>query len=408
VSRELRQQGIRLEEVGVRVESQKLSEFFNIGRDLGWDVEKQQWTVNSLIDPEGRSYRLGEILEEGMPLDLPLVKSGNRYGYPPLRDLIVSSQRYDVSRDNVLVTLGTQLSNFLALAVLLEPGDHAIIDSPSWEQPRVLCEALHVGYSLIRRREELSWGIDLDELASLITPRTKVIYVCQPNNPTGATFTEAAMRALCDLAARTGIYVISDEIYRGLEWNGQLSPAAVNLYERGVTTSSVSKTLGMSGTRLGWLASQDRDVVERWLNLKYYMSLHQQSRLDETVVMAALEPARYWELVRGTMDAARQNFATVSRWMDSNGVFRWVPPAGGFLAFPSYDLDLPSWDLCIRLLEEPYRTYLIPGSCYGYEGHVRFGFGPGTPLSAVEAGIRQIDRFVADYREETQSLAATA
>ena len=96
-----------------------------------------------------------------------------------------------MSRDNVLVTLGTQLSNFLALAVLLEPGDHAIIDSPSWEQPRVLCEALHVDYSLIRRREELSWGIDLDELASLITPRTKVIYVCQPNNPTGATFTEA-------------------------------------------------------------------------------------------------------------------------------------------------------------------------------------------------------------------------
>jgi hypothetical protein len=227
----------------VHVESQKLSEFFNIGRDLGWDVEQQRWTVNSLIDPEGRSYRLGEILEDGFPLDLPLVKSGNRYGYPPLRDLIVASQRYDVSRDNVLVTLGTQLSNFLALAVLLEPGDEAIIDAPSWEQPRVLCEAFHVEHKLIRRRPELNWGIDLDELASLITPKTKVIYVCQPNNPTGATFTEEEFTALCDLAARTGIYVISDEIYRGLEWNGELSPSAVNLYERGITTSSVSKTL---------------------------------------------------------------------------------------------------------------------------------------------------------------------
>jgi aspartate/methionine/tyrosine aminotransferase len=300
------------------------------------------------------------------------------------------------------------LSNFLALSTLLEPGDHAIIDAPSWEQPRVLCEALHVDYSLIRRRQELNWGIDLDELASLITPKTRVIYICQPNNPTGATFTEADLRALCDLAARSGIYVISDEIYRGLEWSGELSPSAVNLYERGVTTSSVSKTLGMSGTRLGWLASQDRGVVEGCLNLKYYMTLHQQSRLDETVAMAALEPDRYWELVRGTMDAARPSFAAVSHWMDTNGVFSWVPPAGGFLAFPSYDLDLPSWDLCIRLLQEPYRTYLIPGSCYGYEGHVRFGFGPGTRLSAVEAGMRQIDRFVADYREESRPLAATA
>jgi aspartate/methionine/tyrosine aminotransferase len=392
----------------VRVESQKLSEFFNIGRDLGWDVEQQVWTVNSLIDPEGRSYRLGEIVEEGLPLDLPLVKSGNRFGYPPLRDLIVASQRYDVSRDNVLVTLGTQLSHFLALAVLLEAGDEAIIDSPSWEQPRVLCEALHATHRLLRRRPELNWGIDLDELASLITPKTKLIYLCQPNNPTGAVFTEAELTAICDLAARNGIYVISDEIYRGLEWSGVLSPSVVNLYERGVTTSSVSKTLGMSGTRLGWMASQDRDLIERCLNLKYYMTLHQQSRLDETVVMAALEPSKYWNLVRGTMGAARASFEAVSRWMESNGVFRWVPPAGGFLAFPSYDLDLASWDLCIRLLEEPYRTYLIPGSCYGYEGHVRFGFGPGTPLAAVEAGMRQIDRFVADYRAETRPLAATA
>ena len=98
----------------------------------------------------------------------------------------------------------------------------------------------------------------------------------------------------------------------------------------------------------------------------------------------------------------------VSRWMESNGVFSWVPPSGGFLSFPSYDLDIPSWDLCIRLLEEPYRTYLIPGSCYGYEGHVRFGFGPSTPLTTVETGMRQIDRFVADYQAERPVLAATA
>ncbi|MBA3414091.1 MAG: pyridoxal phosphate-dependent aminotransferase, partial [Chloroflexia bacterium] len=274
----------------MRVESQKLSEFFNIGRDLGWDVEQQRWTVNSLIDPEGRSFRLGDILEEGIPLDLPLVKSGNRYGYPPLRDLIVASQRYDVGRDNVLVTLGTQLSNFLALAVLLEPGDEAIVDAPSWEQPRVLCEAFHAGYKPIRRRPELGWGIDLDELASLVTAKTRVIYLCQPNNPTGATFTGAELQAVCEIAARHGIYVISDEIYRGLEWNRELSPSVVNLYERGVATSSISKTLGMSGTRLGWLTSQDRDVVDRCLNLKYYMTLHQQSRLDETVALAALQP----------------------------------------------------------------------------------------------------------------------
>lgn len=390
----------------MRVESQKLSEFFNIGRDLGWDVERQVWTVNSLIDPEGRSYTVGDILEDGIPADLPLVKSGNRYGYPPLRERVVQSQGYDVSSDNVLITLGTQMSNFLAFAVALEAGDEAIVETPSWEQPRVICEGLNVDPKLIRRRPELGWKFDLDELKGLISAKTKLIYLCHPNNPTGAIFGEDELRAICDLAARSGIYVVSDEIYRGLEWSGELSPSVVNLYERGITTSSVSKTLGMSGVRLGWLATQDRTFMERCMELKYYITLHQQSRLDETVCLAALQPDKYWGLVRGTMDAARRNFAVVSDWMATNGVFHWVAPAGGFLSFPRYDLDIPSWDLCIQLLREPYRTYLIPGSCYGYEGHVRFGFGPGTPLAAIEEGVRQIDRFVADHRAGTVAASA--
>jgi hypothetical protein len=209
---------------------------------------------------------------------------------------------------------------------------------------------------------------------------------------------ERELQAVCDIAARSGAYVVSDEIYRGLEWDGALSPSVVNGYERGITTSSISKTLGMSGLRLGWLATRDRAFLERCMNLKYYISLHQQSRLDEVVALAALEPTKYWGLVKETMDAARVNYDLVADWMQRNGVFRWVPPRGGFLSFPSYDLDVPSWDLCARLLDPPYRTYLIPGSCYGHEHHVRLGLGPGTPAHTIRAGLAEVDRFVADYR----------
>jgi len=336
----------------MEIRSQKLSEFFNIGRDRGWDVEKQAWTVHSLVNPEGRVLTLGDIME-GIPADLPLAKSGNRYGYPPLREQIVRSQRYEAEADDVLVTSGTQHANYLAFATLLEAGDEAIIESPSWEQPKVL---------------------------------------------SGAILDESELKAVCAVADRIGAYVVSDEIYRGLEWDGALSPSVVNLYERGVTTSSVSKTLGMSGLRLGWLATRDRAFRERCMELKYYISLHQQSRLDEVVALAALQPARYWELVKKTMDAARTNYELVAAWMKANGVFAWVPPGGGFLSFPRYDLDLPSWDLCVRLLDPPYRTYLIPGSCYGHEGHVRLGFGPGTPADTIRAGLAAVDRFVADHR----------
>jgi aspartate/methionine/tyrosine aminotransferase len=134
------------------------------------------------------------------------------------------------------------------------------------------------------------------------------------------------------------------------------------------------------------------------MELKYYITLHQQSRLDETIAMAALERQKFWSLARGSMEAGRRNLDIVARWMERNGTFHWVPPAGGFLSFPQYDLDLPSWDLCIRLIKEPYRTYIIPGSCYGYEHHVRLGFGPDTSCEDVEDGLAQISRFVQDVR----------
>src|SRR5262249_17607370 len=145
--------------------------------------------------------------------------------------------------------------------------------------------------------------------------------------------------------------------------------------------------------RLGWLATRDRAFLERGMNLKYYVSLHQQSRLDEVVAHAALEPAKYWALVKDPMAAPRLNYDGVAEWMRANGVFHWVPPRGGFLSFPRYDLDLASWDLCARLLDPPYRAYLIPGSCYGREGHVRLGFGPGTPVETIRAGLAAVDRF---------------
>ena len=98
------------------------------------------------------------------------------------------------------------------------------------------------------------------------------------------------------------------------------------------------------------------------------------------------------------MAVGRKNYEIVSSCMETNGTFSWVRPSGGFLSFPNYDLDLPSWDLCVTLIKKPYCTYLIPGSCYGCENHVRLGFGPKTSPEKLTAGLEQIGRFAADYR----------
>jgi len=384
----------------VITQSRLLSEFFNIGRDRGWDIERQCWTVHQLIGSEGKVFELGQILGQ-MPLDLRLEKSGNRYGYPPLRDAIRTSLQYSIGQENVLVTSGTQHANFLALATLLGPGDEAIIEAPSWEQPAVVAEALGAKVKILRRRPELEWNFDLDELSALIGPKVKVIYICHPNNPTGAVLTHQNLERICRIADRYGCYILSDEIYRGLEWNGEISPSTVNLYERGISTGSISKTLGMSGLRLGWLAVRDRQFLERCMELKYYISLHQQSRLDEVVAFAALAPDRYWKLVDQTMQAGKENYEIASEWMRENDTFRWVSPKGGFLSFPAFDLDIPSWELCVRLLEEPYKTYVLPGICYGIEGHIRLGFGPSTSAESMRLGLEQIGAFVAAFEAGT-------
>jgi hypothetical protein len=231
-------------------------------------------------------------------------------------------------------------------------------------------------------------------------PKVKIIYICHPNNPTGAVLSEDDLTAICRIADRNGAYVISDEIYRGLEWEGGLSPAVVNFYERGISTSSISKTLGMSGLRLGWMATQDAQLIEQCVDLKYYISLHQQSRLDEAVALAALQPDRYLGLIGQTMAAAKVNFDITSEWMLNNGTFQWIAPRGAFLSFPSYNLDIPSWELCVRLLDPPYKTYILPGSCYGVEGHVRLGFGPGTSADSMRAGLNQISAFTEAFHAE--------
>ena len=126
-------------------------------------------------------------------------------------------QGYKVGRDNVLTTSGTQHSNFLAMAAVLDAGDEAIVEAPSWEQPKVVCEALGIKAKILKRRQELQWKFDLNELEAMATPKTKLIYICHPSNPTGAVLNEQDLKAICDIAARLGAYVLSDEIYRGLE-----------------------------------------------------------------------------------------------------------------------------------------------------------------------------------------------
>ena len=260
----------------MEIRSQKLSDFFNIGRDLGWDVEKQKWTVNQLINPEGIAWTLGDIIDGGFPPETPLIKSGNRYGFPPQRARIADTFRYDLGPENVLITLGTQMSNFIAMTSILEPGDEAIVETPSWEQPRVLGEALKAKVKLLRRRPELNWKFDLDELKGLLTDKTKLIYICHPNNSTGAMLTESELTAICDLARKHGTYghlrrdLPRDGMERGVVADHRQCLRARRSDRQHFQDPRPQRAPAWDGSRPGTATSSS----VAW-SLKHYITLHQ-------------------------------------------------------------------------------------------------------------------------------------
>ena len=256
---------------------------------------------------------------------------------------------------------------------------------------------------ILRLREENHWKPDPDELRRLVTDRTKLVFINHPNNPTGSVLSSDEMSAIVGVVRRHGTYLLSDEIYRGLEWDGPLSPSAVNAYERGIVTSSLTKTLGMCGLRLGWVGSRDKEFLDRAFALHRY-GVMVNDVFGENLGAAALEPATWRRLLEEGKQIGLRNRQLVIDWMARNSLFHWVVPGGAFSSFPRFDLPVSSWDLCRTLINEPWGTYLVPGVCYGeeFDNHVRLGFGAETPK--VQAGLAQLEVFAREVSRREPAL----
>jgi len=344
------------------------------------------------------SPKLKEFLDDLDP-ELPLDWSGKSfYGLPELRQRVIETQGYNVPLDNVLITAGTNEAIFLVLTQTISPGDEVVMDMPSWPQVYELSRAYGARIKIVRRREELGWGIDLDQLNNAVTPETRLIFVNSPNNPTGAVFKEEEMRRICQIARTNDAYLLSDEVYRNLEWEGPISPSAVNYYEKAISAASLSKILGLQGIRTGWMATQDEDLLYKCLVLREDTS-EVMNVLGEYIALIALKPGKYEKFLEGAREEGRRCWPIISEWVERSEVFEWVKPKAGFLCFVKYNLEIGSEDFCKRLLAEPYQTLIQPGIAYGFENYIRMGVGGGN-AEEIKKGLEQVDRFVKDLKSD--------
>jgi aspartate/methionine/tyrosine aminotransferase len=287
--------------------------------------------------------------------------------------------------DHVQVTNGGSEANCIALWHLLDPGDRMVLMAPNYMQALGLGRALGADvrlWPLTLDDEAGRWRADLGALEAAVDERTKLIAICNPNNPTGARLTEPELDAICRAAGRVGAWILSDEIYRGAEREAGETPTIWGRYARVVVTSGLSKAYGLPGLRIGWAVGPPPLVEALW-GVHDYTTIAP-GALNDRLARMALE--RRERLLARTRGIVRSNYAIVRRWLEQRpDALSHVPPEAGAIVFVRYNHAINSSTLVERLRDEQ-SVLVVPGDHFEMDGYLRLGFGshPALLTGALE------------------------
>jgi aspartate/methionine/tyrosine aminotransferase len=293
-------------------------------------------------------------------------------GSPELREAIAATYER-AGEEDVLALAAAEEGIFLAYHALLEPGQHAIVEAPSYGSAINLARSTGADVTLWQRRYEDGWAYDLDELEGLLRPDTRFVYVNSPHNPTGSQMTGAEQGRLIEMLAARGTILLSDEVYRGLEHDEQARlPAACDLYDRALSLNTVSKSYGLPGLRIGWLACRDPSLLELVRELKLYTTICSSAPSELLVALAVRHSEQLISQARGLV---LENLPLLEAFLARHEwLLEWVRPAAGPIGFPRVrgDRDVRAW--CEQVAGE-VGVLLLPGYVYGEPRHVRMGYG---------------------------------
>lgn len=335
-------------------------------------------TVEGLLEPADRE----ELLRERL-----LYVQSN--GSEALRAAVAALYPGADAR-NVVVTTGTAEANYIAIWRLVEPGDEVVMMLPNYMQIWGVVRAQGAAVVEWRLREEQGWAPDLDELDRAFTPRTRLVVVCNPNNPTGSILSAEAMRGIVARAEKRGAWLMVDEVYRGAEREGAETPTFWGAYDRLLVTCGMSKAYGLPGLRIGWVVGPSDTIADLW-GRKDYLTISP-GALSDVLARKALRPESRARILARTRGILRANYPVLDQWMRGHAdSLRVVPPRAGAIAYPRYAWRINSTELVTRLRDEQ-GVLVVPGDHFGMDGFLRIGFG-GEPAD-LGAGLARIDALV--------------
>lgn len=345
---------------------------------------------------DAHAISLGELLDLAeLPQDtLSTLHLGytETWGAPDLRQAI--SETYDhMAPENILCFAGAEEGVYAAMRVLLSAEDHAIVVVPNYQAaetiPLEICAVTGVALD-----PENRWHLDLDDIRRAIQPNTKLVSVCFPNNPTGHIIPKQDYAALIEICREHDLYLFSDEVYRGIELDAtKRIEQAADVYKKGISLNVMSKAYGLPGLRVGWIASQDKDLLLRLERYKHYLSICNSAPSERLAVIALGVRDKLLDKNRALM---RHNIAKLDDFFGAYpDLFDWEHPDGSCIGFPQFKGRGGVEAFCQDLVESE-GVLLLPASIYHSDlmsspsDRFRIGFGRAN----MDEGLAAFRRFL--------------
>ena len=291
--------------------------------------------------------------------------------------------------ENIVPTHGASGANHHVFYSLISPGDRVVSIMPTYQQLYSIPESYGADVQILHLSKENNYLPDLEKLRRLVTPKTKMICINNPNNPTGALMSEQMLREIVEIARSADAWILCDEVYRHLSQEDGWCPSIVDLYEKGISVSSMSKVFSLAGLRLGWIATHDMNVVKSCLSHRDY-NLVSCGVFDEMLAAAALKHRD--KLLERSRKIVRENLQILDDWVSSEPHVSYVKPKAGTTALVYYDLDIPAYEFC----EEMYKktgAFVTPGDCFEVPHSMRIGYAYGK--QDLIDGLKAISEYIA-------------
>jgi len=358
-----------------------------------FEMERMQSTWENVVEMDlsesgVRPVTLREMAEMGLDMDAimdtPLGYSQSN-GTIPLRESL--AELYPgATPDHIEVTNGTSEANYLLALALVRDGDEVAFEVPNYMQYWGLPKSLGAKVNCFHLRIDHDWEPDWDEFDRAVNERTRLVYISNPNNPTGSVLSEHAMKRIVERCDRMGAYLIADEVYLGAEIHCERTRSFWGMSDRVIVTSGLSKAYGIPGVRIGWMVGPKEIAAECWTQHDYITICP--NKISDAVARVAVKAANRERLYARTRAILQHNLPIMRDWAAGFGGFlTFREPQAGALCLMRYHSDMPSWTLTERVRVNQ-SVLIVPGIQLGVEGFLRIWMG-GRPEFLSE-GLRRI------------------